>query len=118
MRRVATVAAVALVIAVAADTTRADEPVLLRVRVFPGVQNLPLFAGQARGVFAKHGLGVDLQFTPNSQALREGLAAGAFEVAHAAADNAVAMVEKAGVDVGARGSPGGRRPGACGAGPA
>jgi ABC-type nitrate/sulfonate/bicarbonate transport system substrate-binding protein len=69
------------------------------VRVFPGVQNLPLFAGHAKGFFAKHGLKIELQFTPNSQALRDGLAAGDFEIAHAAVDNAVAMVETAGVDV-------------------
>jgi ABC-type nitrate/sulfonate/bicarbonate transport system substrate-binding protein len=92
VRRMATLAGVAIVIAVAAGAARGADPVPLRVRVFPGVQNLPLFAGQARGLFVKHGVRVDLQFTPNSQALREGLAAGAFEVAHAAADNAVAMV--------------------------
>ena len=71
----------------------------LRVRVFPGVQNLPLFVGQARGVFAARGLAVELQVTANSQALRDGLAAGELEIAHAAVDNAVAMVEAAGVDV-------------------
>ena len=78
---------------------RAAEPTPLRVRVFPGVQNVALFAGLVKGHFAKHDLRVDLQFTPNSQALRDGLAAGAFEIAHAAVDNAVAMVETAGVDV-------------------
>ncbi|HEX2500639.1 MAG TPA: ABC transporter substrate-binding protein [Methylomirabilota bacterium] len=71
----------------------------LRVRVFPGVQNLPIFVGQARGVFAERGLALELQLTANSRALRQGLAAGEFEVAHAAVDNAVAMVETAGVDV-------------------
>ncbi len=78
---------------------RAVGPTLLRVRVFPGVQNLPLFAGQAKEFFARHGLEVELQFTANSQALRDGLAAGDFEIAHAAVDNAVAMVETVGVDV-------------------
>ncbi|HXD42644.1 MAG TPA: hypothetical protein VN649_18910 [Ramlibacter sp.] len=42
---------------------------------------------------------VDLQFTPNSVELRNGLAAGTFEVAYAAVDNAVAMREAAGQDV-------------------
>jgi ABC-type nitrate/sulfonate/bicarbonate transport system substrate-binding protein len=78
---------------------RRSGPLPLRVRVFPGVQNLPIFASQARGVFTRHGLAVDLQLTTNSQKLRDGLAAGDFEIAHAAVDNAIAMVETAGVDV-------------------
>lgn len=97
MGRIAPVAAVAL--ALAAGSAGGADPVPVRVRVFPGVHNLPIYSGQARGLFEKHGVRVALQFTPNSQALRDGLAAGAFEVAHAAADNAVAMVETAGTDV-------------------
>ena len=71
---------------------------MIRVNVFPGVQHLPIFAGLAKGFFARHGLEVALQFTPDSQAQRDGLAAGLFEIAHAAVDNAVAMVETAGTD--------------------
>ncbi len=37
-----------------------------------------------------------MQFTQNSQALRSGLAAGDFDIAHAAVDNAVAMRESTG----------------------
>lgn len=74
-------------------------PITLRVKVFPGAQNLPLCAGLDRGLFMGRGLKVDLQFTSNSAELREGLAAGAFDIAHAAVDNAVAMVEMAGDDV-------------------
>jgi ABC-type nitrate/sulfonate/bicarbonate transport system substrate-binding protein len=70
----------------------------LRVNVFPGSPNLPIFTGLERGIFARHGLKVDLQNTPNSQAQRAGLADGKFEIAHAAVDNAVAMVETAGCD--------------------
>jgi ABC-type nitrate/sulfonate/bicarbonate transport system substrate-binding protein len=79
-------------IAIAQETT-------LRVNVFPGSQNLPIFTGLERGVFAKHGLKIELQNTPNSQEQRSGLADGKFEIAHAAVDNAVAMVETAGRDV-------------------
>jgi ABC-type nitrate/sulfonate/bicarbonate transport system substrate-binding protein len=88
-------------VTLAADPTTPGPPgqASLRVRVFPGVQNLPLFAGQAKGLLAKHGLEVDLQLTADSEGLRRGLAAGEFEIAHAAVDNAVAMVETAGVDV-------------------
>lgn len=70
----------------------------LRVNVFPGSQNLPIFIGLERGVFARHGLKVELQNTPNSQEQRAGLPEGRFEIAHAAVDNAVAMVETAGRD--------------------
>ena len=71
----------------------------IRVSVFPGVQHLALFAGLAKGFFANQGLEVEIQFTQGSQAQRDGLAKGLFEIAHAAVDNAVAMVEIAGVDV-------------------
>jgi len=42
---------------------------------------------------------VEMQFTPNSNAQRQGLAAGRFDIAHAAIDNAIAMVEVAKADV-------------------
>ncbi|HYB73365.1 MAG TPA: ABC transporter substrate-binding protein, partial [Candidatus Sulfotelmatobacter sp.] len=70
----------------------------VRVNVFPGIANLGLYAAQAQGIFGKRGLNVPVEFTPNSQAQREGLAAGKFEIAHAAVDNAIAMVEVAKAD--------------------
>jgi ABC-type nitrate/sulfonate/bicarbonate transport system substrate-binding protein len=72
---------------------------VLEVIVFEGVQNLPLFAAQANGFFAKRGVELNIQFTPNSWALRDGLAAGRYHIAHTAVDNAVAMVELAKKDV-------------------
>jgi len=72
---------------------------LLRVNVFPSAKNLPFFVGLPRGIFEKRGLNIELRFTPNSEEQRAGLAAGAFEIAHAAVDNAVAMVATAGQDV-------------------
>lgn len=92
--------AAASVIAVVAATTGpapAADPTMLRVNVFPGVGNLAVFAGQAKGFFTKHDLKVELQFTQDSPSQRAGLAKGAFEIAHASVDNAVAMVE-GGVD--------------------
>jgi ABC-type nitrate/sulfonate/bicarbonate transport system substrate-binding protein len=71
----------------------------VRVNVFPGLANLGIYAAQAQGFFARRGLSVDVEFTPNSQAQRDGLAQGRFEIAHAAVDNAVAMVDVAKVDV-------------------
>jgi len=89
----------ALGLCLVAAAAGAAEPTVLRVNVFPGAQNLPLYIGLAQGIFEKHGLKVDLQFTPNSNAQRTGLAEGKFEIAHAAVDNAVAMVEVAKKDV-------------------
>ncbi|MBI3376387.1 MAG: ABC transporter substrate-binding protein [Betaproteobacteria bacterium] len=82
-----------------AGTALAQDAAKLRVKVFPGAQNLPLYAALAKGFFNRRGLAVELLFTQNSVELRDGLANGDFEVAHAAVDNAVAMVELAGKDV-------------------
>ena len=71
----------------------------LRVNVFPVSQNLTVFVAQEKGFYAKQGLTVDIQFTPNSQAQRDGIAAGAFEIAHAGVDNAVALVDTGKADV-------------------
>jgi ABC-type nitrate/sulfonate/bicarbonate transport system substrate-binding protein len=79
------------------SAARADTQ--LTVIVFPGVQNLPMFAAQAKGFFAKRGLAVDLKFTPNSDELRNGLAEGRYQIAHSAVDNAFALKDKANVDI-------------------
>lgn len=65
----------------------------LTVMVFHGINNLPLFAAQTNGFFAKRGLEIDLKFAPNSDELRNGLAEGRLQIVRAASDNAVAMVE-------------------------
>jgi NitT/TauT family transport system substrate-binding protein len=70
----------------------------LRVNIFNTSSNLPLFAALQHGCFEKRGLHIEVQNTPNSDEQRTGLAAGRFDIAHAAVDNAVAMVE-AGQDV-------------------
>ncbi len=70
----------------------------LRVNAFPGIANLPIFAAQRNGFFAQRGLKVELEFTPSSQAQREGLAQGRFDIGHTGVDNAVALVELAKVD--------------------
>jgi ABC-type nitrate/sulfonate/bicarbonate transport system substrate-binding protein len=67
--------------------------VLLRVNIFNTSSNLPLFAAMEKGYFAQRGLTIEVQNTPNSDQQRAGLAAGKFEIAHAAVDNAVAMIE-------------------------
>jgi ABC-type nitrate/sulfonate/bicarbonate transport system substrate-binding protein len=98
-QRLAVALALSIVVGCAVQPPVPPEPTPLRVKVFPGAQNLAHYVGLSKGMFAQHGLKVDLQFTTNSDELRNGLADGAFEIAHAAVDNAVAMVEMAGKDV-------------------
>jgi len=86
-------------LALAATQGHAAELVRLRVNAFPNAKALPLHAGIAKGIFARHGLDLELQLTENSKSQREGLASGAFEIAQAALDNAVAMIEVAKQDV-------------------
>ena len=74
-------------------------PMHLRVNIFNTSSNLPLFAAIANGCFERRGITVEVQNTPNSDAQRAGLAAGKFDIAHAAVDNAVAIVESANQDV-------------------
>jgi len=73
--------------------------VALRVNVFRGATNIPIHMAQERGYFARQGITLTLQFTPNSVSQRDGLAEGRFDIAHAAVDNAVAMVEVSKGDV-------------------
>ena len=81
-----------------AGAALAQDPARIRAKVFPGAQNLPVYAALAKGFFAKRGVAVELLFTANSVELRDGLANGDIEIAHSAVDNAVAMVELAGKD--------------------
>jgi ABC-type nitrate/sulfonate/bicarbonate transport system substrate-binding protein len=70
----------------------------IKVMVFPGLTNFPIFAAQHKALFARHGIALDLQYTPNSRAQRAGLAKGDHQIIHTAADNSVAMVEIANAD--------------------
>jgi ABC-type nitrate/sulfonate/bicarbonate transport system substrate-binding protein len=76
----------------------ANDPVTLRVNVFRGASNLPIYMAQEKGYFARRGITLQMLFTPNSTEQRAGLAAGKFEIAHAAVDNTVAMIEVAKAD--------------------
>ena len=77
----------------------ANEPVTLRVNVFRGASNIPIYMAMEKGYFARRGITPVMQFTPNSDQQRAGLAEGKFEIAHAAVDNAIAMIEVAKKDV-------------------
>jgi ABC-type nitrate/sulfonate/bicarbonate transport system substrate-binding protein len=90
---IAALAAVMLSSAVASAETQ------LKVMVFPSFTNLPLFAAQSQGFFAKRDLSVEILNTPNSDVLREGLAKGDHQIVQAGVDNAVAMAEVAKLDI-------------------
>ena len=77
----------------------ANEPVTLRVNVFRGSSNIPIYMATEKGSFSRRGITPVMEFTPNSEQQRAGLAVGKFEIAHAAVDNAVAMIEVAKEDV-------------------
>lgn len=89
----------ALVAGMAAAWSPAAAQTALRVNVFPSPQNLPLYVAQEKNLFAKRNLSVEIQVTPNSQAQRDGLVSGRFEIAQAGVDNALALIEVAKQDV-------------------
>ena len=72
-------------------------PQLLRVICLPA-RPLALAVGHDQGLLSKYGIDVETHVAANSDELRTGLAEGKFEIAHAAVDNAVAMIEKSGSD--------------------
>jgi ABC-type nitrate/sulfonate/bicarbonate transport system substrate-binding protein len=74
-------------------TALAAGPDAVRLNTFPNAKALPFHAGIEKGLFARHGVALELTFTENSTAQRNGLAAGRFDVVHAAVDNAVAMAD-------------------------
>lgn len=71
----------------------------LRLSIFNTSSNLPLFAAEQAGCFAHHGVAVAWSQTPNSDTQRDGLAKGDFDLAIAAMDNALALIDVAGQDV-------------------
>jgi len=71
----------------------------VRTKVFPGPQNLALFAAEAKGFFERRSVEADIQITVGSDEQRTALAEGTVELIHSAVDNAVYMVEAAGQDI-------------------
>lgn len=84
---------------VAGPQGAAAQETQLRTMVFAGIQNLPLFAADAKGFFAKRQLKIEQLIAPNSGELREGLAQGRYQIVHGGVDNAVAMMDVAKVDI-------------------
>jgi ABC-type nitrate/sulfonate/bicarbonate transport system substrate-binding protein len=65
----------------------------LRVNVFPGGFNWPLYTGIDKGFFAGLGLSIEILGTPNSVTQMTELSQGRFEIAMTAVDNIVAYRE-------------------------
>jgi ABC-type nitrate/sulfonate/bicarbonate transport system substrate-binding protein len=86
-------AAAALIGSGLAASTAQAQQAPLKVIVFPGLSNLAILSAQHNGFFAKRNIQIELINTPNSTELRNGLAEGRYQIAHAAVDNAVAQIE-------------------------
>ena len=68
-------------------------PKELSVIVFPGGFNWPIWVGQDKGFFARHGVKVNTVNTPNSRFQLVGMIEGKFDIAMTAVDNLIAYRE-------------------------
>jgi ABC-type nitrate/sulfonate/bicarbonate transport system substrate-binding protein len=71
----------------------------LKVILFRAAYNLPVTSGMARGVFAKHGLELDIAFTRGSQMTSASLLSGDCDIGALAADDVIYEVEAHGSDL-------------------
>lgn len=74
-----------------ASSPTPEDPVTLRINLFRGSSNIPIYMAIKKGYFKSHGIIPLIEFTPNSAQQRTGLAQGKFDIAQSAVDNAVAM---------------------------
>ena len=65
----------------------------LRLIQFRAAYNLPVHAAVDQGIFTRHGLEVEVAYTPGSDFLIQALQTGQFQIGHPAADDVVAAVE-------------------------
>lgn len=86
-------AALALMAGCASSPQPAGPPKEVRVIVFPGGFNWPIFVAQEKGFFARHGVDPKITPTPNSVFQLTGLIEGKFDIAMTAMDNLVAYKE-------------------------
>lgn len=95
IRPLAAAFAAGAVLAGCASTSDAppNPPADVRVIVFPGGWNLPIWVAQEQGMFARNGVNVAVTNTPNSQFQLTGLIEGKFDIAMTAIDNIVAYRE-------------------------
>ena len=72
--------------------TGGDDLTPLVVSAFPNAKALPLWAGEALGIFARFGIALTIDLTPGSDAQREKLLDGRIHIAQAAVDNALQLI--------------------------
>src|ERR1700704_2094801 len=68
-------------------------PKTVNLIAFPGGFNWPVWVAQEKGLFAKHGVAVNVTPTPNSGFQLTGLIEGKFDIAMTAIDNLIAYRE-------------------------
>ena len=91
-----TLAAAGLLAACGTFSHAPDVPATMqqvRVNIFPGGFNWPIWVGQERGFFANNRIEVKTIDTPNSREQLTGLINGNFEIAMTAVDNLLAYRE-------------------------
>jgi ABC-type nitrate/sulfonate/bicarbonate transport system substrate-binding protein len=94
MKRLVVVAVACLLGAGAPAYAQPAQPLhTINVITFAGGFNLPMYVAQRQGFFAKHGVEINLRYTPSSGYLMTGLIEGRFDIASAAIDNLVAYQE-------------------------
>ena len=64
----------------------------LVVSAFPNAKALPLWLGDARGIFSRFGIDLSIDLTPGSDVQREKLVDGRIHIAQAAVDNALQLI--------------------------
>jgi len=83
------------------NRTTSEPQTPFKVVAFAGASNWPFWAAEAKGLFAREGLAVNLDFTPDSVALARNLHAGVYDLALSSIDNIVAYDEGQGeIDLG------------------
>ena len=83
----------ACLVAMTAQAQPAPALKTINVITFAGGFNLHLYVAQRQGFFARHGVEVNLRYTPSSVYLMTGLIDGRFDIATAGIDNLVAYQE-------------------------
>jgi len=68
----------------------------LKLIQFRAAYNLPVHAGIATGIFARHGLALEAAYTPGSLYTSQALQEGQYDIGHTGADDVIAAVESAG----------------------
>ena len=65
----------------------------LKLLQFRAAYNLPIHAGIETGIFAHHGLALEIAYTPGSLYLSQALKEGRYDIGHTGADDVIADVE-------------------------